>query len=74
MYLDISKIIKFGDVEGCFFSTPPPPPPSTGTPQISCGTTCGQDRVGRRSGQKIVNGVDASAGEIGWQVRFGVVL
>ena len=28
----------------------------------------------RMVGQKIVNGVDASAGEIGWQVSFDVIL
>ena len=36
-------------------------------PTVSCGTTCGQDRMSK-NGQKIVGGVDAGSGEIGWQV------
>ena len=32
-------------------------------PTVSCGTTCGQDRM-RKNGQKIVGGVDAGSGEI----------
>ena len=62
----IPQIIKTGDVEGCCTDTAPPAP-------ARCGTTCGQDRMRGRIGQKIVNGVDASAGEIGWQVRFEAV-
>ena len=39
-------------------------------PTISCGTTCGQDRMGKNNEHKIVGGVDAESGEIGWQVQF----
>ena len=41
--------------------------PTQTPPTVSCGTTCGQDRMGK-NGQKIVGGVDAGSGEIGWQV------
>ena len=43
--------------------------PTQTPPTVSCGTTCGQDRM-RKNGQKIVGGVDAGPGEIGWQVRL----
>ena len=51
--------------EGKGSEVPTRPPP----PTVSCGTTCGQDRM-RKNGQKIVGGVDAGVGEIGWQVRL----
>ena len=49
--------------EGKGSEVPTRPPP----PTVSCGTTCGQDRMSK-NGQKIVGGVDAGSGEIGWQV------
>ena len=48
--------------EGKGSEVPTRPPPT-----VSCGTTCGQDRMSK-NGQKIVGGVDAGSGEIGWQV------
>ena len=45
--------------------------PTQTPPTVSCGTTCGQDRM-RKNGQKIVGGVDAGSGEIGWQVRLEI--
>ena len=53
--------------EGKGSEVPTRPPPT-----VSCGTTCGQDRM-RKNGQKIVGGVDAGVGEIGWQGRLKTI-
>ena len=51
-----------GEIEGC-------EPPTRSPPTITCGTTCGKDRMNKKRGHKIVGGTNAASGEIGWQVR-----